>query len=320
MKRPVLIDTDTASDDAVALIMALRAPELQVIGMTVVAGNVGIEQGILNALYTSELCGCDVPVFRGATKPMLRPLETADWFHGKDGLGDHGYLPQQRKAEQEHAVSAMIRMIATHPGIELITLGPLTNLALALLQVPDLIKNVSRCVVMGGAPCCEGNVTPAAEYNIWVDPEAADVVFRSALKIEMVGWQLSRGAAVVSPQDSAQILRLETPVAEFAIRCNSTAEEAFLMQTGEQGIALPDPVAMAILIDPALGLSWSEHAVRIETASELTRGMTVVDRLGVAGEPQNRGAWQIGDHSPKARICWEIDAAGWKKRLVEALS
>ncbi len=318
--RPVLIDTDTASDDAVALIMALRAPELDVKAITLVAGNVGVEQGALNALYTVELCGSDVPVFRGSGKPMLRALETADWFHGRDGLGDHGYRPERKTAEGEHAVRAMIRVISEHRGIELITLGPLTNLALALLEAPHLIHNVSRCVVMGGAPCCEGNVTPAAEYNIWVDPEAAEIVFRSGLNIEMVGWQLSRGAAVVSAQDSAGILKLGTPFAEFAIRCNSVAEEAFLRQTGERGIALPDPVAMAILIDPGLGLRWSDHAVRIETSNELTRGMTVVDRLGVAGEPRNRAAWQTAEGGRKAKICWELDVAGWKRRLVEALS
>lgn len=320
MTRPVLIDTDTASDDAVALVMALGAPELDVKAITMVAGNVGVEQGTMNALYTAELCGSDVPVYRGAAKPMLRQLETADWFHGKDGLGDHGYGPLYRKAEGEHAVSAMIRVISAHPGIDVITLGPLTNLALALMEAPHLVKNVSRCVVMGGAPCCEGNVTPAAEFYIWVDPEAAEIVFRSGLNIELVGWQLSRGPAVVFPDESAKILALGTPLAEFAIRCNSVAEKAFLKQTGERGIALPDPVAMAILINPDIGLRWSEHLVRIETASELTRGMTVVDRLGVAGEPRNRAAWQTAADGSRVKICWELDVAGWKKRLMEALA
>jgi purine nucleosidase len=251
---------------------------------------------------------------------MLRDLEIADWFHGKDGLGDHGYRPLSKTVETEHAVSAIIRLISEYPGLEVITLGPLTNLALALLKAPHLAKGVSRCVVMGGAPCCEGNVTPAAEYNIWVDPEAAEIVFRSGLNIEMVGWQLSRGGAVVTAHDSAQILGRRTPFAQFAIRCNSVAEEAFLKQTGERGIALPDPVAMAILINPGLGLLWSEHLVCIETASELTRGMTVVDRLRVAFEPPNRAVWQRAVKGVPAKICWELNVAGWKKLLMEALS
>ena len=181
-RRSLLIDTDTASDDAVALIMALRSLDVQVEAITVVAGNVSLEQGCNNALYTAELCGADVPVFAGADRPLRRKLETAHWFHGRDGLGDHGYAPATKRIEAQGAVDAIIRVLKEHPGIEIITLGPLTNLALALERAPDLASNVARCVIMGGAPCCEGNVTPAAEFNIWVDPEAARRVFRSRRK------------------------------------------------------------------------------------------------------------------------------------------
>src|SRR5450631_58350 len=177
--KKILIDTDTASDDAVALIMALRSPKVSVLAITVVAGNVAVEQGTRNALFTVELCDSTVPVFTGAAAPLTRPLEDASWFHGQDGLGDHGYQPTKRVAESGSAVDAMVRVVEANPGIELITLGPLTNLALALRQAPNLAANVSRCVVMGGAPGCEGNVTPAAEYNFWVDPEASRVVLRS---------------------------------------------------------------------------------------------------------------------------------------------
>ncbi len=194
--RKILIDTDTASDDAVAIIMALRSPAVSVLAITTVAGNVDVAQGTQNALFTVELCSADVPVFRGAAAPLLRVHEDAAWFHGKDGLGDHDYRPTARVAEKEFAVDALVRIVRANPGIEIITLGPLTNLALALGQWPELANNVSRCVVMGGAPCCEGNVTPAAEFNFWVDPEAARVVLRSKLPIELVGWQLSRGEAV----------------------------------------------------------------------------------------------------------------------------
>src|SRR6202012_5540833 len=128
------------------------------------------------------------------------------------------------------------------PGIEVITLGPLTNLALALRQSPTLAGKVSRCVVMGGAPCCEGNVSPAAEYNFWADPEAARAVLRSQLPIELIGWQLSRGEAVVKAPEIAEILALKAKFAEFAIRSNEIAARAYRTQTGEEGIALPDPV------------------------------------------------------------------------------
>jgi purine nucleosidase len=318
--RRILIDTDTASDDAVALIMALRSPAVSVLGITVVAGNVSVEQGTRNALFTAELCGSTVPVFTGAASPLLRPLEDAAWFHGKDGLGDHGYQPAARAAEDGSAVEAMLHIIEANPGIELITLGPLTNLALALRQSPQLSANVSRCVVMGGAPCCEGNVTPAAEYNFWVDPEAAQVVLRSQLPIELVGWQLSRGSAVVNGQEIEHILALQTKFAEFAIRSNDTAAKAYRTQTGEEGIALPDPTAMAILLDPALALVSSDHYMDVLVDNGITRGMSVVDRLGVAKDARNRAVWSdVVKRGRKHTVIWEMDIPGWKQALLRAL-
>ena len=321
VRRTLLIDTDTASDDAVALIMALRSPQVHVAAITIVAGNVSVEQGARNALYTAELCDSNAPIYMGAAKPLLRELETAEWFHGMDGLGDHGYTPARRKAEAVHAVDAIIETALKHPGMEMITLGPLTNLALALAREPRIAANISRCVVMGGAPCCEGNVTPAAEFNIWVDPEAARIVFLSGLPIEMVGWQISREKAVIDTQDIAGILALQTPLAEFAIRCNSTAAAAYHTQTGEHGISLPDPIAMAVLLHPELSLSSSMHFIEIETASELMRGTTVVDRLGVGSDPRNHRVWNRAiTQARKTNVCWTLDVAGWKAALMEALA
>jgi len=320
MTRLFLIDTDTASDDAVALIMALRAPDVRVVAITSVAGNVGVEQATQNALYTAELCGSSAPVYAGAAKPLVRPHRSADWFHGRDGLGDHGYRPAHRTAEAPHAVDAMLEAIARHPGLVLVTLGPLTNLALALERQPAIVSQISRCVVMGGAPCCEGNVTPAAEFNMWVDPEAARVVLRSRLPIELIGWHLCRGDAALSPRDIESVLAFNTELARFAIECNSHARQAYLEQTGEHGIALPDPVAMAVALDPTIGTSWSEHYVDVETASELTAGMTVVDRLNVAGNQRNRGTWApLLEQGHPIRVCWTIDVARWKEALYSAL-
>src|ERR1700756_5660216 len=223
MTRTLLIDTDTASDDAVALIMALRSTSVRVAAITVVAGNVPVAQATSNALFTVELCGADVPVYSGAEAPLLRKLAIADWFHGADGLGDHGYKPAERRAEPGHAVDALIQTVRDNPGIEIVTLGPLTNLAMALLREPKLAAYVQRCVVMGGAPCCVGNVTPAAEFNIWVDAEVARIVARSGLPLEMVGWHLCRGDALLNQAEIDRVLALKNPVAEFAIRCNSVA-------------------------------------------------------------------------------------------------
>lgn len=320
MKRQFLIDTDTASDDAVALIMALRSPQIEVLAITTVAGNVDVQQATRNALYTAELCDSHVPVFAGAAQPLHRPHITAAWFHGRDGLGDHGYPPPRRAPEMLPATDSIIRTIESHPGLVMVTLGPLTNIALALQKNPAIAANVSRCVVMGGAPCCEGNVTPAAEYNIWCDPEAARIVVRSGLPIELVGWHLCRGQAVLNPSDIQQVLSFGTRVANFAIECNSRAQQAFLEQSGEHGISLPDPVAVAVALDPSIITSQSEHLLDVETHSELTRGMTVVDRLNVAHDERNRQVWS----SPlaaahKAKILWTIDNLRWKQSLYSTL-
>jgi purine nucleosidase len=320
MQRAFLIDTDTASDDAVAIIMALRAPDVRVVAITTVAGNVDVQQSTRNALYTVELCGADVPVFTGAEKPLLRRYQNATWFHGRDGLGDHGYPPPSRAPGKLHAVDAIIEAIEANPGLVIITLAPLTNLALALVKKPEIASKVGRCVVMGGAPCCEGNVTPAAEYNIWVDPEAARIVMLSGLPVELIGWHLCRGDAVLREDDIARIQGFNNPVARFAIECNSHARKAYKVQTGEDGISLPDPVAMCLALDPTIGTEWSSHYVEIETHSELTRGMTVVDRLNVSADDRNRALWaQVQQQERKAKVCWTLDMKRWKDALFSAL-
>jgi purine nucleosidase len=320
VKPLFLIDTDTASDDAVALIMALRSPAIRVLAITTVAGNVAVEQSTRNALYTAELCRADVPVFMGAAKPLQREHQSAHWFHGRDGLGDHGYPAPLRAAEKQPAADAIIATIEANPGLVLVTLGPLTNVALALQRNPGIVRKVGRCVVMGGAPCCEGNVTPAAEYNIWCDPEAARVVLRSGVPVELVGWHLCRGPATLNVNDIERALSLDTQVARFAIECNSRAQEAYFEQTGEHGISLPDPVAMAIALDPTIVTERSEHFVDVETASQLTLGMMVVDRLNVAGNDRNRVVWgPVLDKGAKAKVYWSIDNARWKQALFAAL-
>jgi purine nucleosidase len=317
MNNTFLIDTDTASDDAVALIMALRAPNIDVRAITIVAGNVPVPQAARNALYTAELCGSHVPVYPGANQPLLREYMHAEWFHGKDGLGDHNYPPPRRAPEPVHAVDAIIETVRANPGLTLVTLGPLSNVALAVSRAPEIAANIARCVIMGGAPCCEGNVTPAAEYNIWVDPEAARIVAHSGLPIELVGWHLCRGTAVLDAADIDHVLSLGTPLARFAIECNSTAMAAYKVQTGETGISLPDPVAMSIALDPTICTSSSDHYLEIETASDLTRGMTVVDRLNISANGRNRLIW---DQTKKAKIDWTLDVPRWKQSLYKALA
>ena len=322
MSRPFLIDTDAGSDDAVAILMALRHADVDVRAITVVAGNVPLAQGVVNALYFTELCETDVPVHAGAERPLLREYVSADWFHGADGLGDWGdrYKPQRAQASELHAVDAIIDAARSTPELVIVTLGPLTNLALALRKAPDIIPFVSRCVVMGGAACTNGNVTPAAEYNIWCDPEAARIVFRSGLPVEMVGWEFSIGEFVLSLDDIEYARGINTPFADFAIDCNIKGMRGYEIQTGEIGISLPDGVALAVAIDPSICTASSRHYVDVECDSELTRGMTVVDKLNLADDERNAPVWrELLSNNAKPTICWELDAARWKAMLYQLL-
>lgn len=322
MTRSFIIDTDTASDDAVAIIMALRWADVEVKAITVVAGNVNLEQATRNALYTAELCGSDVPVYKGAAKPLIREASHAEWFHGADGMGEQGYPPPKKQAESQHAVDALIEHIQANPGVVLVTLGPLTNVALAIAKAPEIVKNVSRCVVMGGNANVVGNVTPAAEYNIWFDPEAARMVFHSGLPIEMVGWEHCRFEAVINEAEIQKLKGFDTPLAHFTVDCNYSAIAAFFTQTGERGISLPDPVTMAIALDPEGMLKrMTAHYVDIETISELTRGMTVVDQLNVATNDRNNVTWHqlVKQNQPNAQVVWEIDVPHWKEMLYSVL-
>ena len=318
MPRAMLIDTDTASDDAVALIMAARWPDVEIKAVTVVAGNVPVDQGVRNALYTLELCGSEAPVYRGSAEPLRRPLVTAQFFHGGDGLGDRGYPPPQRSPAEGDAVEAIVRTVRENPGLVLVTLGPLTNLARALEIAPDLASLVGRCIVMGGAACTVGNVTPAAEFNLWVDPDAARVVFESGVSIEMVGWELCRHEANLDDAEMAYVRGFDNPLARFAIDCNATALEANRRQSGDPGLGLPDPIAMGIALDPSICKRRSAHRVQLETESDLTRGMTVVDALEIHDYPHNKKVW---GHlaRPNAVVCWEIDVPAWKAMLFRSL-
>jgi purine nucleosidase len=317
-----LIDTDAGSDDAVAILMALRHPDIDVRAITVVAGNVPLAQGVVNSLYFTELCETDVPVHAGAASPLLREYVSADWFHGADGLGDWGdrYIPQRAQASDLHAVDAIIDAARATRELIIVTLGPLTNLALALRKAPDIIPLISRCVVMGGAACTNGNVSPAAEYNIWCDPEAARIVFRSGLPVEMVGWEFSTGEFVLSLDDIEFVRGIDSLYSDFAMDCNIKGMHGYEIQTGEIGISLPDGVAMAVAIEPAICRSKSQHYVDVECDSELTRGMTVVDKLNLADDKRNSPVWRELLAIPiKPSICWELDAGRWKELLYQLL-
>lgn len=302
-----IIDTDTASDDAVAILMALQWPGVEVEAITVVFGNVSVEQGGINARYTVELCGQNTPVYQGAAKGLLREPAFAHWFHGSDGMGEMGYPAPTLPLAEGHAVDELIRRFGQAPGeISLITLGPLTNIALALLREPRLAQWVKECFVMGGNACTVGNVTPAAEFNIWCDPEAARIVFHSGMKILMVGWEHCRGEANLDDDEREMVYGFDTELARFTIDCNRSATKANQELFGEPGLPFPDPITVAIALNPAVCTERSLHYVDI-SCDELTRGMTVVDQLGVTGK------------EPNVEVCWQIDIPLWKETLYRTL-
>ncbi|MCY4246748.1 MAG: nucleoside hydrolase [Chloroflexi bacterium] len=283
--RKFIIDTDTASDDAVALVMALRQPDLDVKAITVVAGNVPLAQAVQNALYTVELCGSAVPVYAGCDKPLLRPLETAQEVHGDDGMGDIGLPLQDRAPATGHAADMLRSVIREHAGdITLVTLGPLTNVALALLREPELAQCVSACYIMGGIGSGHGNVTPLAEFNIWVDPEAAKIVFESGMPIYMVGWDISWQYATFDAAQASEIRAIGTPLAEFVVDIQATLTDFAIAETGLSGFDLPDPITMAAAINHDI-VDYRDCRVDITTGEGLARGVTVVDVLGVTGAP-----------------------------------
>ena len=319
MVENLWIDTDVGSDDAVALIMAFKSSSVHTLGISAVAGNVPMSQAAKNSLYIAELCGVDVPVYPGAEKPLRVPYSDARWFHGADGLSGHGG-EAKKKPEERHAVEALIAAVKANPGLTLVTLGPLTNIALAVAQDPKIVNDIGRCVVMGGAACTYGNVTPAAEYNIWVDPDAARMVFLSGMPVEMVGWEFCQGEFALNHDEIDYVRSIDTPLAHFAIDCNEVAIEAYYKQSGEEALSLPDPVTMAIAIEPTIATKTSKHYVEIETHSPLTRGMTVVDKLHQAERTANKDIWSQAILTGKTvSVTWEIDNQRWKNLLYSLL-
>ncbi len=289
MPRPFFIDTDTASDDAVALVMALRHPDVEVVGIGVVAGNVPLDMAVQNALYTRELVArADVPVHNGEAEPHVLPLGTAQNVHGHDGMGDIGMELAGRTADGDDAVGALLQASHDHAGeLTLVTLGPLTNIARALQRDPSLPDRIARTVTMGAVADHIGNITPVAEFNMWADPHAVDAVLRSGLELEFVGWDISRTYAVLDADEAGELRSVGTPVAEFCVDIQKVVAEFSIAETKLAGFDLPDPIAMAYAIDPSVATATERLNLRVETDSELTRGMVVMDLLGFTGEQPN---------------------------------
>lgn len=319
MKNKYFIDTDTASDDAVALLMALEWHDVEVLGISIVSGNMSVEQGSINARYTVELCKKEVPVYVGADAPLVKKREHADWFHGPDGMGNMNYPAPKLQETNEDFIEVLNNHINQHPNeITLVTLGPLTNVANFIKKYPDSFLKLKNIVIMGGASNTVGNVTPAAEYNIWCDPEAADIVFKSKHHdIAMVGWELCRGEANLTEEEMELAYSFKTEKADFTIDCNKHALDSSQNWLGDPGLGLPDPVAMAVALNPAVTTKVSRHNVQVVIEGP-ARGMTIVDQLHVGeSEPHIDEHWSHTERN--INVIWEIDNNEWKETLYKTI-
>jgi len=307
--RKIIIDTDPGQDDAVAILLALASPEdVTVLGITAVAGNVPLDLTQKNARIICELAQkTDVPVFAGAKRPLERPLVTAEHVHGKTGL-DGPQLPDPTMTLQDqHAVDFIIQTLRAEPSgtITLCPLGPLTNIAAAFNQAPDIIERVQEVVLMGGAYFEVGNITPTAEFNIYVDPEAAEIVLKSGADITMMPLDVTHKALVTKNRND-RFRALETPVGVAVAEMTDFFERFDREKYGSDGAPLHDPTVIAYLINPKL-FTGRYVNVEVETKSALTLGMTVADW------------WRVSNREPNAMFIGDLDADGFFDLLTERL-
>jgi purine nucleosidase len=308
--RKTIIDTDPGQDDAVAILLALAAPEeVDVLGITAVAGNVPLELTARNARIICELAGRpDMPVFAGCDRPLAHALVTAEHVHGKTGL-DGPDLPEPTMALQKaHGVDFIIDTLRSHPSgtVTLCPLGPLTNIATALQRAPDIAPRIQEIVLMGGAYFEVGNITPAAEFNIYVDPEAAQIVFASGAPLVVMPLDVTHKALVTGPRNEA-FRALGSTVGTAVAKMTDFFERFDKEKYGSKGAPLHDPCVTAYLIQPDL-FTGRHINVEIETQSALTRGMTVADW------------WDVTDRAPNATFMGDIDADGFFSLLTDRLA
>lgn len=286
-KIPLLIDTDPGVDDALALLMAFNDRNHDIVGLTVAAGNVGLQHTVRNALKLCEIAGRgDIPVFAGTAAPLLHPSPDAGYVHGRDGFGDAGYAAARRQAEAEHAALAILRLSREHAGrLLLVALGPLTNLALALKLDPTLPQRIARLVVMGGAVTGHGNITPTAEFNVYFDPEAAHIVFEAFPRFDLVDWE----AVLVHGLPHREVdawLSADSPRAKFYDAISRQTRAWSAERRGERWHSA-DALAMAYALQPDGAGEVLERPVAVELNGRLTRGATVVDWLRQQGRTDN---------------------------------
>lgn len=279
MPPQLIIDTDAGIDDAQALLLALGQPAVEVAAITTLSGNVHVDKVTKNVLKTLDAAGQRVPVYRGAERPLINGVNHAEDVHGTDGLGDCNLPESQSQIEPEHAVLALCRLAAAHPGrYTLVAIGPLTNVALATRLDPSFPHNLAGFVFMGGAYEARGNTSIVAEFNIHNDPEAAAIVLNSFSQAAMISWELTLNCLV--PWDKLAALQSKRgQTIEFFNKISALMERN-LRRDGYAGMTMPDALAVAVAIDPGIVTERVRAHVQVELSGALTRGQTVVDWVG----------------------------------------
>jgi purine nucleosidase len=303
----LIIDTDTAGDDVFSLLIGLRHPRSQLEAITICCGNVRFEQEVENALYTVQAAGRagQVPVYAGCAEPLIAEWVGAEYVHGQDGMGDSFFPRATQRAEPTHAVDELVRRIHESPGeLTILAQAPLTNLAAAVTRDPSIARNVAHLYVMGGGV---GNITPAAEYNFYVDPEAAKIVLNAGFPLILFTWSLTRTHGVFDDEKLARIAGLGSPLAEFFGQVNRKAREFDDKVNHLGGSTHPDSMVCAAIVEPSLVRATVPAVVDVETHGELTRGWSLIDTLGRT------------DREPNATLVTDYDTDGFFELLLEVL-
>jgi purine nucleosidase len=304
----LIVDTDTAGDDVFSLLIALLHPNAELDAITICCGNVAFEQEVENALYTVEVAGRggDVPVYAGCAKPLIAEWVGAEYVHGQDGMGDSGFPRANQRPGPEHAVDELVRRIDESPGeLTILAQAPLTNLAAAVTRDPTIAQKVAHLYVMGGGV---GNITPAAEYNFYVDPEAAKIVLNAGFPLTLFTWTLTRARGVFDDYKLARIAGLGTPLAQFFGQVNRKAREFDDKVNRLGGSTHPDSMVAAAIVEPSLVLAGEDAVVDVETSGDLTRGWNLIDTLGRTGR------------EPNARVVTDYDTEGFFELMLSVLS
>lgn len=308
-RQKLIIDTDCGSDDAMAIAMAMHDANYEVLFFSTVAGNVSCEQAVVNTLTTLEKAGTyEPPVYPGCKLPLLTPLYYAHETHGNDGMGDIGLLPRRLAAAPGNGVLKILEALAENaPGtVEIVALGPLTNLALAVRLAPETMRRVKRIAVMGTAGLGRGNVSPAAEFNIWQDPEAAKIVLEAGLPLLFVGWDACLGDSMLNEQDIAR-LRDSGPLGEFAIACNRCLMEMNEGRFGHPCLDMADPAAMAAALCPDCIADCDDYYCEVDTSTGVSRGAVLVDVNRFSGK------------APNAAVCSRLKSDVYKAYIFRTL-